>query len=475
MHIYFMGVCGAAMGNGALLLRELGHQVTGSDAGIYPPMSTTLDAAGVEILEGYNAARLERLAPDLVVIGNAQSRGNPEIEWLLDQQIIPYVSMPELLQEKVLAGRKNIVVTGTHGKTTTTSLAAFLLERVGQAPGWMIGGVPRDLPNGAQLGAPDAPFVIEGDEYDCAFFDKRSKFIHYHPYILIINNLEFDHADIFRDLADIQRSFSHLLRIVPGNGWVLVNGDDENIAPLLPVSWTRVIKVGRSESCDLQIREFEDTPSGAAFALTWKNGPLQRARLSLSGEFNVRNAAMALVAAMLSRSGDSFSEIDQQLLDYLKDFQGVRRRQEQRFASERLIIVEDFAHHPTAIESTLESLRKRYPDRRLIAAFEPRSNTAVTNIFQYDFADALSKADAAVVAPIHRAERLPQNLRLDPSELAQALTKKGCICHPAQSYEEVAEFLEEMTGAVDQPLVVCFLSNGSFGGVIERFLDHVSA
>src|SRR5690606_18604369 len=214
MQIYFMGICGTAMGNAALLARAAGHEVLGADTGVYPPMSTVLTEAGIELHEGYDAARLRRLAPDLVVIGNAMSRGNPEVEWLLDTRELRFVSLPALLHDTVLATRKNIVVCGTHGKTTTTALTAFLLRENGRDPGFLIGGVPLDPPTGNHLGAAADPFVIEGDEYDSAFFDKRSKFIHYAPHVAVLNNLEFDHADIFRDLADVQRTFSHLTRIV---------------------------------------------------------------------------------------------------------------------------------------------------------------------------------------------------------------------------------------------------------------------
>ena len=237
MRIYFMGICGTAMGNAALLVKEQGHEVLGCDAAVYPPMSDVLADAGIEVLDGFDAARLAGLEPDQVVVGNAMSRGNPEVEWLLDQSEITFISLPELFHDTVLPKRYPVVITGTHGKTTTSTITAYLLERSGAKPGWLIGGVPHDLPGGAKLGEGKA-FVIEGDEYDSAFFDKRSKFIHYRPQIAILNNLEFDHADIFRDLEDVQRSFRHFLRVMPASGYALVNGDDPNIAALLPAPWT---------------------------------------------------------------------------------------------------------------------------------------------------------------------------------------------------------------------------------------------
>jgi UDP-N-acetylmuramate: L-alanyl-gamma-D-glutamyl-meso-diaminopimelate ligase len=269
MKIYFMGICGTAMGNAALLARAAGHEVLGADTGIYPPMSTVLAEAGITLHEGYDPVRLEKLAPDLVVIGNAMSRGNPEVEWLLDFRARPFTSLPALLHDFVLKGRRNLVICGTHGKTTTTALAAFLLRESGRDPGFLIGGVPQDPPMGSHLGG-DRLFVIEGDEYDSAFFDKRSKFIHYAPQIAVLNNLEFDHADIFRDLADVQRTFHHLTRIVPRNGCVVLNGDDANLRALGPMPWTRIVKVGTGEENDLRIAEFTELPTGASFTLVWR-------------------------------------------------------------------------------------------------------------------------------------------------------------------------------------------------------------
>src|SRR3954470_8402935 len=302
MRIYFMGIAGTAMGNAALLARAAGHEVLGSDAGVYPPMSTVLAQAGVTVHEGYDPARLEQLAPDLVVIGNAMSRGNPEIEWLLDTRAIPFVSLPAFLYDAVLAVRRNIVIAGTHGKTTTTALTAFLLRENGRDPGFLIGGVPLDPPAGNHLGNVADPFVIEGDEYDSAFFDKRSKFIHYAPHVAVLNNLEFDHADIFRDLADVQRTFSHLTRIVPRNGFVVMNGDDENLRALGSLPWTRVIRVGTGEANDTRIVDFKESPAGAEFRLLWRGQLWAHVRWAQPGIFNARNAAMAATAAALAHN-----------------------------------------------------------------------------------------------------------------------------------------------------------------------------
>ena len=299
MRIYFMGICGTAMGNAALLARAAGHEVLGADTGVYPPMSTVLAEAGIALHEGYDPARLQQLAPDLVVIGNAMSRGNPEVEWLLDFRALPFTSLPAMLHDFVLKGRRNLVIAGTHGKTTTTALAAFLLRETGRDPGFLIGGVPQDPPVGSHLGS-ERLFVIEGDEYDSAFFDKRSKFIHYAPHIAVLNNLEFDHADIFRDLADVQRTFQHLARIVPRNGCVVLNGDDSNLRALGTMSWTRVVRVGTGEANDLRIVDFAEAGTGAEFKLVWQGQLWGHVKWALPGLYNARNAAMAAAAVGLA-------------------------------------------------------------------------------------------------------------------------------------------------------------------------------
>ena len=244
MRVFFIGICGTAMGNAAILLKKLGHEVAGSDLGVYPPMSDVLSNAGIELFEGFDEQVMLDWNPDRVVVGNAVTRGNSQVEFILRTRKIPFVSLPQLIGEDLIGNRPCLVVAGTHGKTTTTSLSAFALDQVGLSPGYLVGGVPLDLPSGNELGAEGAPFVIEGDEYDSAFFDKRSKFIHYRPRILILNNLEFDHGDIFRDLEDISRSFSHLLRIVPSNGFIIQNGDDENILTLPSATWCTTFSVG---------------------------------------------------------------------------------------------------------------------------------------------------------------------------------------------------------------------------------------
>ncbi|HXB02503.1 MAG TPA: Mur ligase family protein [Opitutaceae bacterium] len=502
MKIYFMGICGTAMGNAALLARAAGHEVLGADTGVYPPMSHVLAEAGITVHEGYDPARLAKLAPDLVVIGNAMSRGHPEIEWLLDTRALPFTSLPAMLHEFVLKNRRNLVVCGTHGKTTTTSLAAFLLRENGRDPGYLIGGVPHDPPTGSHLGSAADPFVIEGDEYDSAFFDKRSKFIHYAPHIAVLNNLEFDHADIFRDLADVQRTFSHLARIVPRNGFIVMNGDDENLRALGPLPWTRVVSVGTGKENDLQIVDFAETATTAlasasaeaSFRLVWRGTPWGEVRWSQPGLFNARNAAMAACAAGLALAGEKpgAEKVERAVparservgaaalhlpnlpdllrLDALARFRGVKRRQEILAATPRLTIIEDFGHHPTALAETLRSFRARFPGATITVAFEPRSNTARTKALQAGFVLALALADEVYLGAVNRAEKLAADERFDTDAVVRQLGTQKVRAHAfADNQALLAKLSSDALAASDRSRVVVFFTNGSFDGIIPKF------
>jgi len=462
-----MGVCGTAMGNAALLARTAGNEVIGSDVGVYPPMSTVLSEAGISVNEGYDPGRLASLKPDLVVIGNAMMRGNPEVEWLLDTRAYPFTSLPAMLHDQVLRHRKNIVIAGTHGKTTTTALAAFLLRENGKDPGYLIGGVPQDPPNGSHLGSARDPFVIEGDEYDSAFFDKRSKFIHYSPHVAVFNNLEFDHADIFRDLADVQKTFIHFSRIVPRNGYAVLNGDDANLRALGTMPWTRVIRVGLDESNDARIVDFSDRPGGSSFGLLWRGAEWGRISWPLPGIFNARNAAMAATAAGLAIAGDPPTSLS---LDALTRFRGVRRRQEVLVDVPGLTVIEDFGHHPTALAETLQSFRARYPGALLTAVFEPRSNTARLRTLQAGFERALSHADEVYLGAVSRAETLREEERFDSEAVAENLEAQGLHARKFDSNSALHDALSEDTLPLrGTPRVVIFFTNGSFDGIIGRY------
>lgn len=473
MHIYFLGICGTAMGNAALLLKGKGHRVEGADQQVYPPMSDVLREHGIAILEGFDAERLARSHPDLVVVGNSVVRGNPEFEWLLEKKEIPYASLPALLHDQLLARRRTIVVAGTHGKTTTATLTAVLLKGNGAEPGYFIGGVPRDLPAGASNGADDAPFVIEGDEYDSALFDKRSKFIHYAPHIAIVNNLEFDHADIFRDLVDVQRSFNHLLKIVPRNGFILLNRDDAGVQALDPVSWGTTYHVGTSAASDLRIAEFEEGREGSRFDLVWQGKRWGTVRWPLAGLYNARNAAMAAAASALSLHPEEVTRLD---LSPLSTYQGVKRRQECLFDSGKLTVLEDFGHHPTAVANILESLRHRFPGCRLAAVFEPRSNTSRRNVLQAELVQALSRADEAYIGPINRPEKVSDSERLDLPQVVGELRDAGVSAAHFPSNSALLDALMANTLPVSsEGRVVTFFTNGSFDGIMEKYVALAAA
>jgi len=462
------------MGNAAILLKKQGHQVAGSDAGVYPPMSDVLTQSGIELFEGFDEKIMLDWRPDRVVVGNAVSRGNQQVEFVLRTRNIPFVSLPQLIGEDLIKNRPSLVVAGTHGKTTTTSLTAFALEQIGLSPGYLVGGVPLDLPSGNELGTEGAPFVIEGDEYDSAFFDKRSKFIHYRPRILILNNLEFDHGDIFRDLQDISRSFTHLLRIVPSNGFILRNGDDEHLLALPNAPWCETFSVGTGNQNDLRISNFTENTDGTQFDLVWRDSPIISIDWQMPGEFNARNLAMSFLASALAQSASRGIEVDSgnpfsglSLPDY-SHCKGVKRRQEILVDRSGMLVISDFAHHPTAIEGTLRSMRARWPERKIIACFEPRSNTAVTNIFEDRFADALGVADEVLLGAVHRAEKISVEKRINTQSMIERIKSLGKTGSSFVKNSELGNYLESINSEGDAKLVV-FFSNGSFDGVIDRF------
>jgi UDP-N-acetylmuramate: L-alanyl-gamma-D-glutamyl-meso-diaminopimelate ligase len=458
MRLYFMSICGTGMGNGALLMREMGHEVMGADQNTYPPMSDKLREAGISILEGYDPRRLAELKPDLVVVGNVNTRGNPEVEWLLAERRLPFVSLPELLSRELFQQRKTIVITGTHGKTTTTALTAHLLRGNGVDAGYFIGGVPLGFESGAALGAADAPFVIEGDEYDSAFFDKRSKFIHYCPRTLLINNLEFDHADIFRDLEDVQRTFHHLIKLVPSSGSIIANGDTASLEPLLKVDYAPVFRVGVGDRSDLRIINFEEDPQGSRFELVYRETNWGRIEWKLPGLYNARNAAMAALGAARAVGLSEATELN---LNCLADFKGVRRRQEILAETASQIVMTDFAHHPTAVREVLMSLKKRYEGHLLVVAFEARSNTACRNIHESEFELALDLADLVFLGEVYRAERYSQQDRIDFAGIAERLGEKA---RAFRSNEELGAACESLRRHQSRCVLV-FLSNGSFDGI----------
>lgn len=450
MHIHILGVCGTFMAGLALLARECGFQVSGSDANVYPPMSEQLQAAGIGIHEGYEPVALEP-APDLVVIGNALSRGNPAVEYVLAKGL-PYTSGPQWLAEQVLPGRWVLAVSGTHGKTTTSSLLAWILEYTGHAPGYLIGGIPKDFGVSARLGR-GPYFVVEADEYDTAFFDKRSKFIHYRPRTLILNNLEYDHADIFPDLEAIQRQFHYLVRTVPSNGLILAPSGDEALEAMLAMGcWTPVARIGiaKKENCVLTAAAMAD--DGSRFEV-WCEGSCQgQVTWPLLGEHNVANGLAAIGAAR-----HMGVPVDQ-ACQALKCFQGVRRRLEVYGEVNGIIVYDDFAHHPTAISKTLAGLRARVGEARIIAVLEPRSNTMKLGVHKDSLAAALAPADQILIYQ-------PAGFAWSLAPVIDALGNKAWVL---DSIEAVVDNLGTHAQAGDHILI---MSNGSFGNIHQRVLE----
>jgi UDP-N-acetylmuramate: L-alanyl-gamma-D-glutamyl-meso-diaminopimelate ligase len=426
---HFLGICGTAMGSVAAALQERGFKVTGSDENVYPPMSIFLEKKGIALKEGYRAENIP-IGTDVVVIGNAIRRGNPEVEAVLSRKLL-YLSLPEVLKNYFLRGRHNL-----------------------------IGGLPKNLGQGARLND-SKYFVIEGDEYDSAFFDKRSKFIHYLPELLIVNNIEFDHADIFNNLAEIKLSFRHLLNIVPQNGMVLLNGDDPNCVEVARDCLAPMIEVGFSKNCAQRIRDVAYSARGSRFKLGE-----DVFEIPLIGEFNVRNAAMAAIAAR-------FYDVPKTKIDNaFKSFSGIARRQEIRGEVRGVKVIDDFGHHPTAIAHTLQALRQRYRGHRLWAVFEPRSNTTRRAVFQQQLPDALKLADGVLMAQVAKLEQIPEKERLNPKAVVDAIAKAG---HPAFYEKDAAAIVDQIVPMLRAKDVVVVFSNGGFDNIHEKLLARLRA
>jgi len=452
MNLHILGICGTFMGGVAALARELGHRVQGSDANVYPPMSTQLEHLGISLFSGYQAADI---APDTdcVVVGNALSRGNEAVEHVLNQQL-NYRSGAQWLAENVLPHRHTLAVAGTHGKTTTTSILAFMLEAAGRDPGFLVGGVPENFGVSARIGS-GREFVVEADEYDTAFFDKRSKFVHYGPRVAILNNLEFDHADIFPDLAAIQRQFHHLVRIVPSEGRLIVNGEDKALAEVLAMGcWTPVERFAIDADAEWRARLVKE--DGSEFALLHKGIDLGTVRWQMLGRHNVMNA-LAAFAACAAVGVDVAS-----IIPALADFISVKRRMEHIGSAHGITVYDDFAHHPTAIRTTLEGLRAKVGAARIIVAMEPRSNSMRLGAHSEQIAPSLDAADAVVF--LHRPE-LPWNAEA----VVSALKGEG---HKVPTVDALIDTLKSLAREGDH---IVFMSNGGFEGAPRRCLEALQA
>ena len=459
-HIHLSGICGTAMASLAGLLQLEGHRITGSDKAAYPPMSDLLGSLGIPILEPYAEANLEP-APDLVVIGNALSRGNAEVEAILDRRI-PFTSMAALLHEEFLPGRESLVIAGTHGKTTTTSMLAWIYQVASQAdprrePSFLIGGVAENFATSFQL-RPTRTFILEGDEYDTAFFDKGPKLLHYFPDALILTHVEFDHADIYADLAAVKTAFKRLVNLVPRRGLIVAYDGSPNVTECLQPALCRVERYGFTDTADWQLRNLRHE-DGLTRWEVWHAGALwAELAMQLAGEHNALNAtAAAALAAGLGIDKKSIQAA-------LASFKSVKRRLEVRAVVNNITIIDDFAHHPTAIRETLRALRSVYPQSRLWAVLEPRSNTLRRKVLEGDLVESLRLADRVVLSGVYQQQRIPDAERLHPEDVIEALRAKGSEAELHAGGDAIVDAIAPQLAPGD---VVAILSNGGFDGIYE--------
>jgi UDP-N-acetylmuramate: L-alanyl-gamma-D-glutamyl-meso-diaminopimelate ligase len=460
-HVHLMGICGTAMASLAGILKQEGYLVTGSDQNVYPPMSRFLEDLSIPVLEGYRAGNLHP-APDLVIVGNVITKLNPEaVE--LSRLSLPYLSLPQALQAFAMKGKKSIVICGTHGKTTTTALIAWILESAGLDPSFMVGGIPRNFGKSFKLGK-GPHFVIEGDEYDTAFFDKGPKFLHYSPWLTVLTSIEFDHADIYRDLSHVRQSFQKLIRLIPADGLLVANHDDPIVMDEVkgarcPVATYALEGGGDWTARDISVREdFTLLTAGN------RDYGTVHVKTPLYGRHNVSNLLSTLPMSVFLRitTGD--------LLKGLETFQGVKRRQEVKGEARGVLVLDDFAHHPTAVRETLQAVKDKHRQRRLVAAFEPRSNSSRRNVFQEQYASAFDKADLVLIPEPPMKEKIPVEQRFSSEALVEDLNRRGLS---AFYFPDTALLLEDLLQRSSAGDVVLFMSNGSFDNLPERFLKKL--
>ncbi len=455
-HVHIIGICGTAMASLAGLLKQRGLKVTGSDAAAYPPMSDFLAALAIPVAQPYAEANLKP-RPDWVVVGNAISRGNIELEHVLDQRI-SFRSMPDTLYDFFLRTREPIVIAGTHGKTTTTSMLAWIFQHAGKDPSFLVGGIAENFGSSFAL-RQGKHFIIEGDEYDTAFFDKGPKFLHYFPQAVILTSVEFDHADIYKDLEAVKTAFKRLVNLVPRKGKIVAYDSDANVDECLAKAFTPVERYGLREDSFWRITDLQFAPGQTTWQVLREGQSWHNFEFALAGEYNVLNATAA--AAMASHYGIESAVI----AEALKSFRSVKRRLEIRAEVEGITIIDDFAHHPTAIAATLKALRTRYPAARLWAIFEPRSNTLRRKVLQKDLIASLSMADQVVITSIFKPEAVPENERLTTSSVVNGIKKNG---KPAREMPDADAIVEAISPELQSGDVVAILSNGGFGGIYEK-------
>ncbi|MBU0514073.1 MAG: UDP-N-acetylmuramate:L-alanyl-gamma-D-glutamyl-meso-diaminopimelate ligase [Proteobacteria bacterium] len=461
--VHLMGICGTGMAALAGMLQERGLTVSGSDENVYPPMSDFLAGRGIRVKTGYGPHNLDPL-PDVVVVGNVIQAKNPEAVALMDRGL-PYVSLPQALGELFLATKDSIVLAGTHGKTTTAALTAWILHAAGRDPSFLVGGIIQGFQSNFGLGQ-GRQFVIEGDEYDTAFFDKGPKFLHYRPRLAVIGSIEFDHADIFPSYRDVRRAFSGLVGLMPADGWLLVCGDDRAVLDVAREARCPVRTYGLSEGVEVRAASIEPQPGGTAFSLIMGGKEAGRGFLSMWGDYNVVNALAAVGAATWCglEPGEA--------LAHLATFPGVKRRQEIVGAARGVSVVDDFAHHPTAVRETIAGIKDFGPRGRLIAVFEPRSNTSIRRVFQRAYAEAFDKADEAIISRPQNYKGLAEAERLDPDALARDVAAAGV---PARCLDGASEIIDYLTGRVHSGDIVLIMSNGGFDDIHGRLLTALAA
>ena len=467
-HIHLIGICGTAMAPLAGLLKQQGHRVAGSDAAAYPPMSDLLRSLGIALMEPYAASNLSP-RPDLVIVGNAISRGNVEVEFVLDERI-PFRSLAGTVHEEFLVGRESLVVAGTHGKTTTASMLAWIYEVASRAdsklaPSFLIGGVAENFGTGFML-RETRPFILEGDEYDTAFFDKGPKFMHYFPDAAILTHVEFDHADIYENLEAVKTAFKRFVNLVPRRGRVVAYDASENVSECVARAFCPVERYGFAENSEWRIADLRQTDAATTWSLLRKGKPFARLQMPMAGEHNALNATAA--AALAAGQGLPVDAI----IEALASFRSVKRRLEVRAEVDGITIIDDFAHHPTAIRETLRALRARYAGRRLWAVLEPRSNTLRRNVFQRELVESLLLADEVVLASVYKSESIPAPQRLSPEHVIDELRKRG---HPAWLLEGADEIVKEIAPRLRGGDVVALLSNGGFGGIYDKLPTALNA
>jgi UDP-N-acetylmuramate: L-alanyl-gamma-D-glutamyl-meso-diaminopimelate ligase len=446
------------------MLQARGHRVTGSDQNVYPPMSTQLEALGIEILDGYHASNADAGA-DCVVVGNTISRGNPELEETLNRKIL-YRSQAEIVKEEFIRGRRSMVVAGTHGKTTTTSIAAWVCEVGGLDPSFLVGGIVQNFGASFRVTGGDH-FVIEGDEYDTAYFDKKPKFMHYLPEIAIVNNIEFDHADIYRDLEEIEFQFSRLMNLVPGNGRLIVGIDSPVAAKVLdemrPKLHTEIETFGTSDDAKWQARYIDFTGDLTRFTVFREGHLFREFETNLIGEFNIKNCLAVIIAA------DAWGISKEKVQEAFATFKSVKRRMEIRGVERGVTVIDDFAHHPTAVEETLKALRMKYNGRRLIAVFEPRSWSSRLAVFQEPYAKAFVYADYVIIAGVYNTSKASELGKvLDTDGLVKQIEMQG---KPAMSLPDADSIVEHLGPEMREGDIVAIMSNGGFGGIHEKILE----